>query len=209
MTEDTGARALGHSTNLVGVPAGALASAAFNDAAPALRVAGVREENAHLFRMLERSASAEHAAVIFEHYMAVMFGLTPLPPPLDQQGRRRYRASYLRLLRGWAYDNNGAEGAVLKGWVESRFGLVPTYHKEKITRFASSAWIRYVEEKMASRFHNNAIYSQLDLLFANSRSGPCARPARARVICGCSAAFSTLPSTRSSSASTAGRSCCA
>jgi NAD+---dinitrogen-reductase ADP-D-ribosyltransferase len=86
--------------------------------------------------------------------MAVMFGLTPLPSPLDQQGRRRYRASYLRLLRGWAYDNNGAEGAVLKGWVESRFGLVPTYHKEKITRFASSAWIRYVEEKMASRFHN-------------------------------------------------------
>ncbi len=165
MIEQSCASRRGHSTNLVGVASGALASAAFNDATTVLHVAGAREQSPHLFKMLERAACAEDATVIFEHYMAVMFGLEPLPPILDERGRRRYRASYLRLLRGWAYDSNGAEGAVLKGWVESRFGLVPTYHKEKISRFASPAWIRYVEEKMSSRFHNNAIYSQLDLLY--------------------------------------------
>jgi NAD+--dinitrogen-reductase ADP-D-ribosyltransferase len=69
------------------------------------------------------------------------------------------------LLKGWGFDSNSMEGAVLKGWVESRFGLFPIYHKEPIVRFNSKAWVRYVEEKMASRFHNNAIYTQLDLLY--------------------------------------------
>jgi NAD+---dinitrogen-reductase ADP-D-ribosyltransferase len=165
MIEHSAAAFRGHSSNLVGVAPGALASAAFNDAATALHVAGAREQSAHLFKMLEGAACAEDAAMIFQHYMAVMFSLEPTAPIVDRQGRRHYRASYLRLLRGWAYDNNGAEGAVLKGWVESRFGLLPTYHKEIISRFASPAWIRYVEEKMSSRFHNNAIYSQLDLLY--------------------------------------------
>ena len=32
-------------------------------------------------------------------------------------------------------------------------------------RISSGAWTTYVEEKMSSRFHNNAIYIQLDLLF--------------------------------------------
>jgi NAD+--dinitrogen-reductase ADP-D-ribosyltransferase len=165
MIEQSAASLRGHSTNLVGVATGALASAAFNDAATVLHVAGAREQSPHLFKMLEGAACAEDAAVIFQHYMAAMFGLEPLMPIVERQGRRHYRASYLRLLRGWAYDSNGAEGAVLKGWVESRFGLLPTYHKEIIHRFASPAWTKYVEEKMSSRFHNNAIYSQLDLLY--------------------------------------------
>jgi NAD+--dinitrogen-reductase ADP-D-ribosyltransferase len=49
--------------------------------------------------------------------------------------------------------------------VESRFGIFPTYHKQIIHRIASPPWVTYVEEKMSSRFHNNAIYVQLDLLF--------------------------------------------
>jgi NAD+--dinitrogen-reductase ADP-D-ribosyltransferase len=68
-------------------------------------------------------------------------------------------------VRGWAYDSNSPEGAVLKGWVESRFGLFPTYHHEPLQRFDSKSWARYVDEKMGSRFHNNAILSQLDLLY--------------------------------------------
>jgi NAD+--dinitrogen-reductase ADP-D-ribosyltransferase len=54
---------------------------------------------------------------------------------------------------------------VLKGWVESRFGLFPTFHKQPIKRFWDQTWITYVEEKMSSRFHSNAIQSQLDLLY--------------------------------------------
>jgi len=54
---------------------------------------------------------------------------------------------------------------VLKGWVESRFGLFPTFHKQLIDSFSGEAWITYMEEKMSSRFHSNAIQAQLDLLY--------------------------------------------
>ena len=54
---------------------------------------------------------------------------------------------------------------MLKGWVESRFGLLPTFHKEPLGRYPSRAWMTYVEEKMCARFHNNSIQLQLDLLY--------------------------------------------
>lgn len=127
----------------------------------------MRESNHGLFALLERTTSLEQAAAVFEDYMSVVFGLHPEQRmrPAGSDGRRRYRSSYLRLLRGWAYDSNSPGGAVLKGWVESRFGLFPTFHRQPITQFASKPWIRYIEEKMGSRFHNNAIYGQLDLLY--------------------------------------------
>lgn len=161
-----GAWRRGHLTNLVGVPTDLLATAAFNEAAPALHIAGVREANSHLFQMLEQVADGPEAAAIFEHYMAVMFGLNPQPRSETVVGeRRRYRSSYLRLLRGWAYDSNSPEGAVLKGWVESRFGLFPTFHKGSIDYIGAPRWVDYVNDKMGSRFHNNSILGQLDLLY--------------------------------------------
>ena len=54
---------------------------------------------------------------------------------------------------------------MLKGWVESRFGLLPTFHKTLLGRYPSPAWMSYTEEKMAARFHNNCIQLQLDLLY--------------------------------------------
>ncbi len=59
-------------------------------------------------------------------YTMAMFGIDP-----EQReerawtGPRRYRSSFLRLLKGSGFDSNGPEGAVLKGWVESRFGTAP------------------------------------------------------------------------------------
>lgn len=158
----------GHSTNVVGIPTALLASDSFNRADLPLRLASVRELNHGLFKMLEHAETIGHAAKLFTAYMEVIFGLHPEQrgrPNSAGDGRRRYRSSYARLLRGWAYDSNGPEGAVMKGWVESRFGLFPTFHKEPLLRFSSPAWIQYVEEKMGSRFHNNAIFSQLDLVY--------------------------------------------
>ena len=49
--------------------------------------------------------------------------------------------------------------------MESRFGLVPTFHHEPLGRFPSPAWVRYLEQKASSRYHNNCIGQQLDLLY--------------------------------------------
>lgn len=156
----------GHSTNLLGVPTGWLSSTAFNDEPMALHLMGVRSANRSLFKMLEDSDGADDAALAFETYMEAVFGLDPEQKSKNkEEGPRRYRSSYYRLLRGWGYDSNGPEGAVLKGWVESRFGLFPTFHKEPLNTLLDEPWMAYVCEKMSSRFHNNAIMTQLDLLY--------------------------------------------
>jgi NAD+---dinitrogen-reductase ADP-D-ribosyltransferase len=152
----------GHSTNLVGVPTGLLASAAFNQFPLPLHISGTREAHRSLFEMLNNAADADEAARTFQDYMIVLFGLEHAP---EAGERRRYRTSYLRLLKDWGFDSNSPAGAVLKGWVESRFGLFPSFHKEPLQRFNSRAWLVYMEEKMSSRFHNNSIYMQLDVLY--------------------------------------------
>ena len=152
----------GHSTNLVGVPTGLLASNAFNEYPISLHISGTREAHRSLFERLDAVSDAAEASRVFQDYMAVLFGLEQKPEPGE---KRRYRASYLRLLKDWGFDANSPAGAVLKGWVESRFGLFPSFHREPLRRFNSAAWLAYVEEKMSSRFHNNSIYMQFDVLY--------------------------------------------
>jgi NAD+--dinitrogen-reductase ADP-D-ribosyltransferase len=144
-----------------------LTGIAFNDRPVPLHISGVREMNPSLFEMLAQAVDLGDASEAFTCYMAGMFGIDPeqCERKRDANGHRRYRSSFLNLIKGWGFDSNGPEGAVLKGWVESRFGIFPTFHKTIIDRIAGPPWITYVEEKMASRFHNNAIYVQLDLLF--------------------------------------------
>jgi NAD+--dinitrogen-reductase ADP-D-ribosyltransferase len=159
---------IGHSTNLVGLPTPLLGSAVFNDHPQSLHINGVREMNRQFFRvMLGEAEDLEDAGQAFHLYMEAMFGLEPEQQEkrVSRDGVRRFRSSYLRLLKGWGYDNNSREGAVMKGWVESRFGLFPTFHKEPILKFSSAAWADYIEEKMSSRFHNNSIYTQLDIMY--------------------------------------------
>lgn len=155
-----------YSTNLVGLPAPALASTAFQRFPRPLSIAGVRPSHTGLFRLLQEVTTEYEAAERFMHYMALVFGLHS---PSNSRGggpeQRRWRVSYSRLLLGWGQDANGPAGAVLKGWVESRFGLVPTFHKAELARFPSAAWVAYLEEKASSRWNNNSIWQQLDLLF--------------------------------------------
>ncbi|NMG73319.1 NAD(+)--dinitrogen-reductase ADP-D-ribosyltransferase [Aromatoleum diolicum] len=156
--------AYGHSTNLVGIPTGLLASAVFNENPLALTIHGVSETNRALFAMLQDATNGDEAVLAFQIYMRSVFELDA-PSERDALGRKRFRASYLRLLRGWGFNANGKEAAVLKGWVESRFGLQPTFHRMVLGRYPSAAWMTYVEEKMSARFHNNCIHLQLDLLY--------------------------------------------
>ncbi|MCB6178928.1 NAD(+)--dinitrogen-reductase ADP-D-ribosyltransferase [Rhodobacter sp. Har01] len=158
-------RGIGHSTNLVGRSSEWLASCAFNEAPVPLHIWGVREMNPSLVAMLGQAGDLAEAGAAFFAYMTAMFGLDPEQRDPAPGGKRRFRSSFLRLIQGWNFDSNGPEGAVLKGWVESRFGICPSYHKTIIEQVSDPAWATYVEEKMSSRFHNNTIWVQLDLLF--------------------------------------------
>lgn len=157
-----------YATNLVGIPAGVLASTEFNANPRPLCIAGAREANAGLFALLQRCGTPHEARAVFAHYMNIVFGLARPARTAAADGTaegRRWRSSYLKLLQGWGLDASGPAGAVLKGWVESRFGLVPAFHKAPLERFPSPAWVGYLEEKAASRYHNNSIHQQLDLLY--------------------------------------------
>lgn len=158
-----------YGTNLVGVPSLLLGSAAFNANPVPLAIAGTRESHQGLFALLERSRSLSEAQDMFTHYLSIAFGLRkPDADELRSMGaseQRRWHSSWRKLLQGWGMDANGAAGAVLKGWVESRFGLVPSFHKAPLARFPSPAWVAYLQEKTASRHNNNNIHQQLDLLY--------------------------------------------
>lgn len=154
----------GHSSNLVGVPTGLLQSASFNEFPIPLSIRGVREAHADLFDELSLCCSLEKAQQIFSTYMDTLFSLS-----VKRDGTRRFHSSYLRLLQDWGFNSNSPAGAVLKGWVESRFGIFPTFHKVPIRRFNSPEWVDYVEEKMSTRFNNNNIFAQLDVLYEFSQ----------------------------------------
>jgi NAD+--dinitrogen-reductase ADP-D-ribosyltransferase len=152
-----------YTTNLVGLPPCVVGGTAFNAHPQPLRIAGVREASAGLFALLQGSADALEARELFAHFMSLAFALREAPGP--GTGARRWRASYLKLLQGWGLDANGAAGAVLKGWVESRFGIVPAFHKAPLQHFPSPAWTAYLEDKASPRWCNNNVFQQLDLLF--------------------------------------------
>ena len=146
-------------TNLVGVPAQRLCETSFNADPQPLQIAGVRQAHAGLFNDLQRCADAAQARALFASYMDTCFELT-LPGPA-----RRRRPSYLKLLQGWGQDANGPAGAVLKGWVESRFGLVPLFHKVRLGAFPSAAWTGLAEEQAHGAWRDHSMLQQLDLLF--------------------------------------------
>ncbi|MBY0578861.1 MAG: NAD(+)--dinitrogen-reductase ADP-D-ribosyltransferase [Burkholderiales bacterium] len=159
-TQDKGGSIAAPGSNLVGIPAGLLASASFNEFPIPLSIRGTREAHFRLFESLNQAANPVEARQCFLEYMSTVFASGK-----KHEGARRFRASYLQVLEDWGFDANGQAGAVLKGWVESRFGLFPTFHKAPIRRFNSPEWITYMAEKMSSRFNNNGILDQLDLLY--------------------------------------------
>jgi NAD+--dinitrogen-reductase ADP-D-ribosyltransferase len=62
-------------------------------------------------------------------------------------------------------DSNSVEGAVLKGWVESRTGILPSFHKVRIQGVHSEGYQEYAYDRMKGSERTNAINSQLDLLY--------------------------------------------
>src|SRR6266540_2995038 len=111
--------------NQCNLPPWVIASRHFNDNPQPLEIQGVRQANAFLFQKLDSIPSAEERALIFNDYMSVKFQLHQWQSQSTNKARLSLKNSYLRFLRGWMMDSNSVEGAVLKGWVESRIGLTP------------------------------------------------------------------------------------
>lgn len=133
-----------------------------------LALDGVADLHKPLFALLDDSDQAGERGTQFGRYMAHHFHLDhPEEAGFDGHGRKaRLRANYLKVVRGWAFDAESREAAVLKGWVESRFGLSPRHHGEPLREAGSAAWQRYVTMRSAGLYGTNALEEQLDLLYA-------------------------------------------
>ena len=153
--------------NRCNLPAVILGGLAFQRHPTTLALDGVAELHADLFALLERIDDPAERARLFRDYLAAHFRLDHLEDAgIDARSKKRAKANWQRLLRGWSFNADGREGAVLKGWVESRFGLIPRFHGEPLRDFSGPAWQRYVEMRAAGLYGTNALEAQLDLLYA-------------------------------------------
>ncbi len=157
-----------HSLNRCNLPAVILGGLTFQQTPSPLHIDGVAELHEGLFAELDTLATATVRAHHFIDYMTVHFRLHALDEAgFDEEQRiNRSRANYQRLLRGWAFNPDGKEGAVLKRWVESRFGLVPRYHGSPIHSRYDEVYHRYQHDYAEGLYNTNALEAQLDLLYS-------------------------------------------
>jgi NAD+--dinitrogen-reductase ADP-D-ribosyltransferase len=152
--------------NYCNIPAWRLASVEFNEQPKPIEIQGVGHANAYLFRLLEDMADPAERAKAFEDFMCVQFHLHEWDQEHSEHARRSLKNSYLRFLRGWGFDSNSIEAAVLKAWVESRFGLPPTFHRGKVMSDDPKDQMAFAMDRMKGSERTNAINQQFDLLYA-------------------------------------------
>lgn len=153
--------------NRCSLPAVILGSLTYQKHPAPLELDGVAELHRDLFRRLEGVADPARRAAIFADYVTVHFRLEhPEEAGLSAGGRGRAKANYIRMIRGWSFNSDSREGAVLKGWVESRFGLIPRFHGEVLHDPAGEAYRRYLEMRSQGLYGTNALEAQFDLVYA-------------------------------------------
>ncbi|MDR2365294.1 MAG: NAD(+)--dinitrogen-reductase ADP-D-ribosyltransferase [Zoogloeaceae bacterium] len=160
--------------NRCNLPAIILGSLTFQRYPTPLKLDGVEELHRDLFRRLDDTRESRRRAEIFQDYVTVYFRLEHLDEAgLSGQRRGRAKANYIRAIRGWSFDSNSREGAVMKAWTESRFGLLPRYHGGPIRNLtdpgdpaSNAAYRRYQEMRASGIYGANALESQLDLVYA-------------------------------------------
>lgn len=134
-----------------------------------LLIDGVEELHGQLFQRLRQYDAAGERSRQFMAYMSACFSLEH-PEEAGLSGRRqRKHGTYLRALRGWSFDADGREAAALKGWIESRFGLIARHHAEVLRDEEEDAYRHYARARAAGLYGTNALEAQLDLLYAYSQ----------------------------------------
>lgn len=152
--------------NRCNLPAQILGGLGFQEHPVPLHLDGVEEFHTKLFAELEKIRDKRKRAENFQDYMKSGFLLdNPDEAGFTAKytGRSRDKANYLSLLRGWMFDANGQEAAVLKAWVESRFGLRTRSHGP-LDAFGTLNQA-YLKARTQGLYNTNALEAQLDLLY--------------------------------------------
>ncbi|GAB2181909.1 NAD(+)--dinitrogen-reductase ADP-D-ribosyltransferase [Denitratisoma sp. agr-D3] len=153
--------------NRCNLPAVILGGLTYQQHPVPLQLDGVVELHRGLFRHLDGVADLAERGRLFRDYMAAHFCLDQLEAAgFDPASGSRGKANWLRVLRGWSFDADGLEGAALKAWVESRFGLVPRFHGQPLRDYDGEPWRRYEEMRSRALYGTNALEAQLDVLYA-------------------------------------------
>ena len=156
--------------NRCNLPPVILGSLTFQHHPAPIHLDGIAELHADLFRRLDAITHRTARAEAFRDYLTVRFCLENLEEAgLSERSQRRAKANWMRVLRGWSFDADGREGAVLKGWVESRFGLLARFHGEPLRDFSGPAYQRYLAMRSAGLCGTNALEGQIDLVYAYSQ----------------------------------------
>jgi NAD+--dinitrogen-reductase ADP-D-ribosyltransferase len=126
-----------------------------------LEIDGARTTDARLFRRLAEIADPVERSRLFHDYVCVKCGLHD---PDDPHASGRTSAGYAYFLRTWGADSNGPAGAVLKAWVESRFGILATYHQGRLAD-DPAAREAFRQDRTRGAAKSFGVLMQLDLLY--------------------------------------------
>lgn len=160
-------RAAGLPINRCNLPAQILGGLTYQQHPAPLFIDNVAILHSDLFQRLARLGEASQRAEQFCDYVTIHFRLDdPSALGYRQGGRGRPKANWQRMLRGWFFDTDGREGAVLKAWVESRFGLIPRFHKGPIRDLSGDSYRAYLEARARGLYNTNALEAQLDLVYS-------------------------------------------
>ncbi|MDR3457190.1 MAG: NAD(+)--dinitrogen-reductase ADP-D-ribosyltransferase [Verrucomicrobiae bacterium] len=128
-----------------------------------VEIDGARNSDARLFRRLDELPDAAERSRLFHEYVGVKFGLNEMhEPPAGRKTKPVY--SYVHLLRAWGADSNRQAGAVLKAWVESRFGILATYHNGRLAD-NPAARAAFLLDRTRGSARSIGALMQLDLLY--------------------------------------------
>lgn len=155
------------SINRCNLPTVILGSLTYQQNPAPLILDGVAELHRDFFRLLAGRETPEERAKLFYDYMSMCFRLDALEEAGLSPGmpKNRGKLNYLKLVRGWHFNSDSIEGAVLKAWVESRFGLLPRHHRAPIRDFSSEPYRLYLEQRATGLYNTNALEAQLDLVY--------------------------------------------
>ena len=112
--------------NRCNLPAVILGSPPISPPMP-LRLDGVAELHADLFRRLDAAQTSAQRRTSSGLYDRALSAESPEDAGYNGPPRRPAPPTGYRILRGWSINADSREGAILKGWVESRFGLTPRF----------------------------------------------------------------------------------